>query len=280
MSNFTLSLKLNSNQFHTGLNEICRHFESNRSDEHLNALVQAVENTKDMLFEAIKKELVREGIKHESSLLRERLASLTHYIDSFKYESDAEVKAAAMALLRQLRNYDTFNRMDVHSRLTEVQAMLRDFDTPEIQVHVAKIPALSDRIANVRTAMEALLNRLVVLEELRGEAKPSKSKVELKREAADKVERLVVYLDGMAYKDPDVYGKEYGFVAGIIANINNTYKTKARRRLEPYEEEYDGGLDETQGEESDAPEYPDAPEPPEAPEPPDDPAASATPEGE
>lgn len=69
-------------------------------------------------------------------------------------------------------------------------------------------------------------------------------------------------------------------MAGIITNINNTYKTKARRRLEPYEEEYDGGLDETQGEGPDAPEYPDAPEPPEAPEPPDDPAASATPEGE
>ena len=145
-----------------------------------------------MLFEAIKKELAREGIKHESTLLRECLASLTHYIESFKYES----------------------------------------------------------------------------------------KVELKREASDKVERLVVYLDGMAYKDPDVYGKEYGFVAGIITNINNTYKTKAKRRLEPYEEEYDGGLDETQGEESDTPEYPDAPEPPEAPEPPDDPAASATPECE
>lgn len=274
MQKCTLSLKLNSNQFHTGLNEICRHFESNRSDEHLNALVEAVENTKDMLFEAIKKELVREGIKHESSLLRERLASLTHYIDSFKYESDAEVKAAAMALKRQLRNYDTFNRMDVHSRLTEVQAMLRDFDTPEIQVHVAKIPSLSNRIANVRTAMEALLNRLVVLEELRGEAKPSKSKVELKREAADKLERLVVYLDGMAYKDPDAYGKEYGVVSGIIANINNTYKTKARRRLEPYEEEYDGGLDETIEEESDAP------EPPQVPESSDNPAASATPKGE
>ena len=78
----------------------------------------------------------------------------------------------------------------------------------------------------------------------------------------------MVYLDGMAYKAPDAYGKEYGFVAGIITNINNTYKTKAKRRLEPYEEEYDGGLDETQGEESDAP------------EPPDDSAASATPEGE
>ena len=52
------------------------------------------------------------------------------------------------------------------------------------------------------------------------------------------------------------------------------YKTKVKRRLDDYEEEYDGGLDETLGEESDAP------EPPEAPEPPDDPAASATPEGE
>ena len=245
-----MSLGLNSNQFHTGLNEICHHFETNPSDEYLSELVRDVENARGMLFQAIKKDLAKEGIKQESFLLRERLASATHYIESFQYEPNAELKASAKALKRQLRNYGIFYKMDVHSRLTEVQAMLRDMDKPEMKAHVAKIPGLDSRIINVKNAMEALLDRMVVVEKMRGEAKPQKSKLELKREAAEKLDRLLVYLDHMAFKDPDTYGKDYSFVVGLITNLNKTYKHKVRRLVEDIEDdELDDELDDTFDEE-------------------------------
>lgn len=250
MEKIKMSLRLNSNQFHTGLNEICRHFEDNHSDEELNGLVQEVENARGMLFQAIKKELAKEGIKEESFLLRERLASATHYIDSFQYEPDAEVKASAKALKRQLRKYGVFYKMDVHSRLTEVQAMLRDMETSEMKAHVAKIPGLETRIKNVQTAMEALLNRLVAVEKMRGEAKPQKSKLELKREAAAKLERLLVYLDHKAYKEPDTYGKDYGFVVGLITNLNKTYKPKVRKFVEDFDEDWDEDFEEEESPEN------------------------------
>ena len=250
MSQFLMSLKLNSNQFHTGLNEICHHFEGNRSDEYLNGLVQEVENARVMLFQSIKKDLVREGIKEESFVLRERLASATHLIDSFQYEPDAEVKASAKTLLRQLRNYGTFYRMDVHSRLTEVEAMLRDLDKPEMKAHVAKIPGLETRIKNVQSAMEALLQKLIAVEKMRGEAKPQKTKLELKREASVKLERLLVYLDHKAYQEPDTYGKEYSFVVGLITNLNKTYKPKVRKPLEDIDDELDDEFEEEETPES------------------------------
>ena len=265
----TLNLVLNANQYHTGLNEICHHFRDNRSDEYLNGLVEEVEKAREMLFEAIKKELATEGIKQESSLLRERLASATHYIDSFQYEPDAEVKASAKALKRQLRKYGVFYKMDVHSRLTEVQAMLRDLETPEMKAHVAKIPGLESRIKNVQTAMEALLQKLIAVEKMRGEAKPQKSKLELKHEAGAKLERLLVYLDHMAYKEPDTYGKEYGFVVGLIDNLNKTYKRKVRKRLGTLEEdEWDDDFEEEESTES----------PDEHPESADSPKSGAMPE--
>lgn len=250
MTQFLMSLRLNSNQFHTGLNEICRHFDDNRSDEELNGLVQEVENARGMLFQAIKKELVREGIKEESFLLRERLASATHYIDSFRYEPDEDVKASAKTLKRQLRKYGVFYKMDVHSRLTEVQAMLRDLDQPEMKAHVAKIPGLETRIKNVQNAMEALLQKLIAVEKMRGEAKPQKTKLELKREASVKLERLLVYLDHMAYKDPDTYGKEYGFVVGLITNLNKTYKPKARKFVDDFDEDWDEDFEEEESPEN------------------------------
>ena len=203
-----------------------------------------------MLFQAIKKELAREGIKEESFLLRERIASATHYIDSFQYEPDAEVKASAKALKRQLRKYGIFYKMDVHSRLTEVQAMLRDLDQPEMKAHVAKIPGLDTRIKNVQNAMEALLQKLIAVEKMRGEAKPLKTKLELKREASVKLERLLVYLDHKAYKDPDTYGKEFGFVVGLITNLNKTYKPKVRKFVDDFDEDWDEDFEEEESPET------------------------------
>ncbi len=237
MTVVNLNLVLNSNQFYTGLDEICHRFDGNRSDEHLNALVEEVENAKGMLFQTIKKDMVKKGIKQESFLLRERLASATHYIDSHRFEPDEGMKASAMALQQQLRRYGVFYKMDVHSRVAEVQAMLSDLDTPEMKAHVAKIPGLEARIKNVKSAMEALLQRLMTVQDLRNEAKPQKSKLELKREAAAKLERLLVYLDGMAFKDPDTYGKDYNYVVGLITDLNKTYKHKVRKAMEDVEED-------------------------------------------
>ena len=251
MTVVNLNLVLNSNQFYTGLDEICHRFDGNRSDEHLNALVEEVENAKGMLFQTIKKDMVKKGIKQESFLLRERLASATHYIDSHRFEPDEGMKASAMALQQQLRRYGVFYKMDVHSRVAEVQAMLSDLDTPEMKAHVAKIPGLEARIKNVKSAMEALLQRLMTVQDLRNEAKPQKGKLELKREAAAKLERLLVYLDGMAFKDPDTYGKDYNYVVGLITDLNKTYKHKVRTPIEDVEdEEWDEELDDELGDES------------------------------
>ena len=152
--------------------------------------------------------------------------------------------------------------MDVHSRLAEVQAMLSDLDNPELKVHVAKIPGLDARIKNVRSAMEALSQRLMAVQDMHNEVKPQKSKLELKREAAAKLERLLVYLDGMAFKDPDTYGKDYNYVVGLVTNLNKTYKRKVRNAKEnPDEGERDEG-----GEEKESPENVDEPNTGELPE--------------
>ncbi len=232
-----LSLGLNSDQFYTGLDQICHRLSDNRSDEHLNALVKEVENAKGMLFLTIKKDMVKVGIKKESLMLHDRLASASRYIDSHRFEPDEEMKASAMVLKQQLRKYGVFYKMDVHSRLAEVQAMLSDLDNPELKVHVAKIPGLDARIKNVRSAMEALLQRLMAVQDMHNEVKPQKSKLELKREAAAKLERLLVYLDGMAFKDPDTYGKDYNYVVGLITDLNKTYKHKVRKAMEDVEED-------------------------------------------
>jgi len=219
MKNFLLSQRLNSNQFHTGLNEIIRHLEANSQDEHLSSQLQEVEESRKMLFQAIQKELATEGIKQESLVLRDCLASATHFIDSCRFEPDEEVKASAKVLKKHLKKYGTFYRMDVHSRLTGVEAMLRDLSEPELQLHVDKIAGLAERIANVRTAMEALLNRLIAVEELRNEAKPLQSKVELKRMANAKLYQLMVRLEDLALLEPDVYSKSYNVV--IDRSMNN-----------------------------------------------------------
>lgn len=104
---------------------------------------------------------------------------------------------------------------------------------------------------NVRSAMEALLQRHMTVQDLRNDAKPQKSKLKLKREDAAKLERLLVYLDGMAFKDSDTFGKDYNYVVGLITHLNKTYKHKVRTPIEDVEnEEWDEELDDELGDES------------------------------
>ena len=48
----------------------------------------------------------------------------------------------------------------------------------------------------------------------------------LKREAADKLERLVDYLKAMAVKDAAAYGEDFAVVTQIITRLNTTRKSK------------------------------------------------------
>ncbi len=59
----TMSLQLNSDQFHAGLLEICRHFDGKHSDDYLNGMVEDLSKSNEMLFAAMHVEQVRRNIK-------------------------------------------------------------------------------------------------------------------------------------------------------------------------------------------------------------------------
>jgi len=272
-----LTVGLNSPRYHTSLGEVCNVLESNCPDEYTGSLLDELGSTKKMLFEAITDDQTKEGIKQESLQLRKSITSTRLYISSFQYDSDAVVASCAKALLALLDSFGPFNRMDVHSRLTQVQSLLDKLNEPDVQVQVDKIQGLAEHIKDIQAAAEALLKRLTDVERMSGKSKLKKSKNELKREAASILERLIVHLSDIAFKDPQAYGDVYDEVISIITSINATYKAKHRRGLDEYEEEYDAELENDLDESTEDESTEDESEEPEST---DDPDASATPSGE
>ena len=228
--NLTLSLGLDVKHFHEGLDEICRHFADNRSDDYMNGLVQKVTEAKESLFGAMYIASVKRDVLEESRTLNGCIAATTRYLDLCVYDKDAEVKASAKLLRRQLRAYgNALTMMRVDSRLTAVEALLRDLGGDEFQPHVKRLPELATRLAEIGKAKDDLRKQRLLVDQVKSSMVKPESLLELKREAAAQLTTLVAYLEVMATKDAAVYGEHYAVVTEIIKRLNGRSRSKAYR---------------------------------------------------
>lgn len=229
-SNLKLSLGLDVKQFHEGLDEICRHLADGHSDDYMNSLVQKVVEAKESLFGAMYIASVKRGVLEESRTLNGRIAAVTHYLDLCAYDTDAEVKASARLLRRQLRAYGkSLAHMRVDSRLTAVEALLRDLGGDEFQPHVRLLSELTARLTEIGKAKDDLRRQRLVVDQFKSSMVKPEPLLKLKREAAAQLETLVAYLEVMAAKDAAVYGEDYAVVTEVIKRLNARRRSKAYR---------------------------------------------------
>lgn len=226
MKKNSLFTGLDANQFHAGLDEICRHFEGKRSDEYLNSLVQEATLANDALFGVMNIASVRRSVRQEASLLNERIVAASRYIDSSCYVADAELKASAMVLRQLFGSYKPFPRMKVDARIGAVSTLLRNLMQPDMQTHVAKLPELTGRIKEIQNALEALKAKRLEVDQANSAAPVVQPLRLLKGEAAAKLAKVVDYLKAMAEKDAAAYGEDFAVVTEIITRLNAKRKSK------------------------------------------------------
>ena len=113
--------------------------------------------------------------------------------------------------------------MDLYSQLTVVSALLRDLAQPKMQAHVAKLPLLPERINGIQEALDTLLDKRLEVDRAKSRVVRHKPLSVLKREVNEKLEVLVTYLQAMASKEPEAYGKPYAVVTAIITRLNASY---------------------------------------------------------
>jgi hypothetical protein len=107
--------------------------------------------------------------------------------------------------------------------MTVVSVLLRDLAQPEMQVHIEKLPMLPERINGIQEALDTLLHKHMDVILDKSMMKKHKPLPVLKREVNEKLEVLVTYLQAMASKDPEAYGKPNAVVTEIIGRLNATY---------------------------------------------------------
>lgn len=223
MKKVHLSLVLDSNQYHVGHSEICRHFVGKTSDEYLNGLVASLAQANNAIFDVMQIEKVRITIKQENRQLMDRLMATAGYLDSCKYVDDAAMQASAL-VLKQL--FDScgkpFARMKASERVGAVKTLLSKLSSPSMKEHVDRLPEMESRIKGVRDASETLDEALYQADKAKGTAPKGQSLMPLKREAAVRLETLVDYLEAMAKKAPADYAEHYAVVMQIITRLNAT----------------------------------------------------------
>ena len=107
--------------------------------------------------------------------------------------------------------------------MTVVSVLLSDLAQPEMQVHVEKLPMLPERINGIQEALDTLLRKHMDVILVKSTMKKHKPLSMLKQEANERLAILVTYLQAMASKEPEVYGKPYAVVTAIITRLNSTY---------------------------------------------------------
>lgn len=225
-----LSIGVSSEKMQAGLKEICSHFQDKRTDAYMDTLVQGVEKANQSLFEVLYVNSVKRGVQQEAGRLNEHIAAVQSYIDSFRHDADAEVKASAKALKRQFGSYGKpLVQMRLYPRITAVSALLRDLNGPELKAHVDRLPGLDNRIKGISEALENLSAKKLEVDEANSVAQENQSLLPLKREAVAQLSRLMSYLEVMATKEPETYGEHFAVVSEIVSNLNTSHRSKASK---------------------------------------------------
>ena len=215
---------LNSLSFHTGIDEICLCFNDVQADDYMLGLVQEVKDANQRLLDALRVGTAKHNVQQEVKQLNDSIVAAHRFIDSCCYLPDADVKASAKVLKKLFGSYGKpITRMDLYTQMTVVSVLLRDLAQPEMQVHVEKLPMLPERINGIQEALDKLLHKHMDVILDKSTMKKHKPLPILKQEANEKLGVLVTYLQAMASKEPEAYGKPYAVVTAIITRLNASY---------------------------------------------------------
>ena len=210
---------LDSLSFHTGIDEICLCLKDVQADDYMLGLVQEVKDANQRLFDALNVGKAKHNVQQEVKQLNDSIVAAHRFIDSCCYLPDTEVKASAKELKKLFGSYGKpITRMDLNSQISVVSLLLRDLAKPKMQTHVAP-----ERISGIQEALEVLMTKQLEVDRAKSRVVKHKPLSVLKREVNKKLEVLVTYLQAMASKEPEAYGKPYAVVTEIIGRLNSTY---------------------------------------------------------
>jgi hypothetical protein len=215
---------LNSLSFHTGIEEVCLCLKDVQADDYMSGLVQEVKDANQRLLDALRVGTAKHNVQQEVKQLNDSIVAAHRFIDSCCYLPDTEVKASAKELKKLFGSYGKpITRMDLNSQISVVSLLLRDLAKPKMQTHVAKHPLLPERISGIQEALEVLMTKQLEVDRAKSRVVKHKPLPILKQEANEKLGVLVTYLQAMASKEPETYGKPYAMATGIISRLNATY---------------------------------------------------------
>ena len=215
---------LDSLSFHTGIEEVCLCLNDVQADDYMSGLVKEVKDANQRLFDALNVGKAKHNVQKEVKQLNDSIVAAHRFIDSYCYLPDAEVKASAKELKKLFGSYGKpLTRMDMDTQMTVVKVLLHDLSKPMMQAHVEKLPLLPERINGIQEALDTLLDKRLEVDRAKSRVVKHKPLSVLKREVNEKLEVLVTYLQAMASKEPEAYGKPYAVVTEIIGRLNSTY---------------------------------------------------------
>ena len=210
--------------FHTGIEEVCLCLNDVQADDYMSGLVKEVKDANQRLFDALNVGKAKHNVQKEVKQLNDSIVAAHRFIDSCCYLPDAEVKASAKELKKLFGSYGKpLTRMDMDTQMTVVKVLLHDLSKPMMQAHVEKLPLLPERINGIQEALDTLLDKRLEVDRAKSRVVKHKPLSVLKREVNEKLEVLVTYLQAMASKEPEAYGKPYAVVTEIIGRLNSTY---------------------------------------------------------
>lgn len=215
---------LDSLSFHTGIDEICLCLNDVQADDYMSGLVKEVKDANQRLFDALNVGKAKHNVQQEVKQLNDSIVAAHRFIDSCCYLPDADVKASAKVLKKLFGSFGKpLTRMNMYTQMTVVNVLLRELSQPKMQAHVEKLPMLPERIKGIQEALDRLVDKRLEVDRAKVKVVKYKPLPVLKREANEKLEVMVTYLQAMASKEPEAYGGHYAMVTRVIKRLNATY---------------------------------------------------------
>lgn len=209
------------------------------TDLYLTGLIEVISTTNLDLTQAIKEKAVISVLGPKDEKRDFALRGVFSLVRAYLYSPDEEIRAAAGVINNVLDKYGLeTTELGYSSESSSINAMLSDFEKPEIAAAIAKITTLQPLITALKNSQVDFEDAVVEQTEAQVQFEKKLSATKLREEVRTMINNeLKVYFNAMKQARPELYMAAADVIEAIIENNNSTVRNRCKSTDEQEQKE-------------------------------------------
>lgn len=220
-----------TSEINTVATDILNEFERRdfSTDLYLTGEIDKLTASNELMTNVMKEKKLQSLLGPKDQIRDDALSVIFDEVYAKKGWKDPQIRGAAQLIDKQLEKYGRETKNLAYAdESSNINALLKDFKEPEVPEAIAKLPGMDTLIADLKDAQDDFEKTYLEAKDLQIVNKKTLSATKLGKLIRKHInDTIVIYLQGIVLKQPDIYEECFEVIKEIIEDNNR----KVRRRL-------------------------------------------------